>query len=273
MQQKTNQPIGVFDSGVGGLTVLKQLKITLPHESFIYLGDTARLPYGTKSFDTIINYTRRAISYLVSRKVKLVVIACNTASAIALSEVMRSSPVPIIGVLEPGARAAAAIPSEGSILVLATESTVSAGGYQKLLAQLKPGIPILTQSCGVFVALAEEGWSETDAAKVAAHQYLAPFLSNTDYKICCLLLGCTHFPLLLPAIRSVVGKELSIVDSASVTAKTVLHTLKSMGLLTKNVSPTTEFIVTDLPQRFTRIARHFLQIPFDTQTVTQIDFS
>ncbi|MGH8177395.1 MAG: glutamate racemase, partial [Steroidobacter sp.] len=196
-------PIGVFDSGVGGLTVLRALRETLPQERFVYLGDTARLPYGAKSRESVLRYSVQAAEFLVNLGVKYLVIACNTASSAAV-EVLRErlAPTPVIGVLEPGAEAGCAASRTGHIAVLATEGTVQGGAYQRAIARLRPDAIVLARACSVFVALAEEGWTEGAIAEAVAHRYLDDLLQENP-RIDTVLLGCTHFPLLIDALSAV----------------------------------------------------------------------
>jgi glutamate racemase len=214
-------PIGVFDSGVGGLTVLRALLRELPHEDFVYLGDTARLPYGTKSPGSIRQYSLQAARLLHQQGVKCLVVACNTASAVALDALTQEfAPVPVLGVLEPGAAAACRATREGHIAVLATESTVRGGAYQQAIARRLPGATVIARACPLFVAFAEEGWLEGPVVDAVIQRYLDDIFvagapsAHPDT----LLLGCTHFPVLAPAIAGVVGSAVTIVDSAATTA-------------------------------------------------------
>jgi glutamate racemase len=216
-----DRPIGVFDSGMGGLTVLRALLARLPAERFVYLGDTARLPYGTKSPETVQAYALQATRLLVSEGVKMVVIACNTASAVALGPLARAlSPVPVIGVIEPGARAGVAATRNNHIAVIATEGTVKDAAYARAIAALNGDIKVVQQPCQLFVALAEEGWTDSLATHAAAEHYLAPLFSGPSAPDT-LVLGCTHFPVLADAIRTIIGKDVTLVDSAETTALAV----------------------------------------------------
>lgn len=249
-------PIGVFDSGVGGLTVLRALHERLPQEDFVYLGDTARLPYGTKSPETIVRYARQASSLLKARGIKLLVIACNTASAHAISALQQDeAPTPVIGVIEPGAKAALAASRSKRIAVLATESTVSAGAYAKAIHALDPDADVAQLACSLLVALAEEGWSDGVEAEAVIRRYLTPLLK--DHQPDTLVLGCTHFPLLIPALRKVVGEEMAIVDSASTAALAVEKCL-AQHKLTGSGSGQIKLIATDGAARFARVAGQFL---------------
>jgi glutamate racemase len=247
-------PIGVFDSGIGGLTVLRALRERLPQENFIYLGDTARLPYGTKSPETIIRYARQASSLLVERGIKLLVVACNTASAHAIP-VLQSGNMPVLGVIEPGAAAALAATRNRRIAVLATESTVAVGAYAKAIHALDNTVAVEQCACSLLVALAEEGWTDGIEAESIIRRYLTPLLKSHQPDT--LVLGCTHFPLLIPALRKVAGEEVAIVDSASTAANAVEkllieHKLKGQG------HGQLRFMATDGAARFARVAGQFL---------------
>jgi glutamate racemase len=250
-------PIGVFDSGVGGLTVLAALGKQLPHESYLYLGDTARLPYGTKTAETVERYALQAVAELVRRGVKAIVVACNTASAAALPALMRKWPeLPITGVIEPGAEAAVAASHSGRIAVLATEGTVQGGAYQRAILARRPEAQVTSIAATLFVALAEEGWVSGDIAELTARRYLAPVFSGSAAPDT-LVLGCTHFPPLAAAIGAASGSA-TIVDSAATTAMAVEALLVSRGLGRTRAQPTTRFLVTDGEARFQRIAPRFL---------------
>ena len=216
-----DRPIGVFDSGVGGLTVLRALESALPGESFLYLGDTARLPYGTKSPESVVRYATQCARLLVGRGVKALVIACNTAASASLPALVAAHPgMPVIGVVEPGARAALAATRNRRVLVLATEGTIRAGAYQSALASLAADIAVTGVGCSVFVALAEEGWGDSDVAEHAARRYLGaiyPHPAAPDT----VLLGCTHFPVLAPTLTRLLPSGVMLVDSAATTAGAV----------------------------------------------------
>ena len=252
-------PIGVFDSGVGGLTVLRALRAQLPYERFIYLGDTARLPYGTKSSASIRRYSLQAAQLLVARGIKCLVVACNTASAVAL-DVLREhfAPLPVLGVVEPGAAAGSVASRSGVIAVIATESTVQGGAYQQALARLRPNVKVVAKACPLFVSLAEEGWTDGPIVQAVAHKYLddlfhAPASPDT------LVLGCTHFPVLIEALQSTVGPQVAIVDSAATTAVALQQVLREKDLQsssTQSVEP--QFLATDGSARFARVGSVFL---------------
>jgi glutamate racemase len=244
--------IGVFDSGVGGLTVFREIARALPNEPLIYLGDSARVPYGTKSPATIVRYTLEAARHLLSRDVKMLVIACNTATAAALPILQQQLSIPVIGVVEPGARAAVAATS-GVVGVIATEGTVRSQAYTKAIHALDPDIDVIESAAPLFVPLAEEGWANTHVAREVAEIYLEPLI---DAGIDTLVLGCTHYPILRATIEQVVGGAVAIVDSAETTAMTVREALGSAARLT---DPAHQFLVTDAEERFRRIAGEFLE--------------
>jgi glutamate racemase len=210
--------IGVFDSGVGGLTVLQALREKLPDQDFLYLGDTARLPYGSKSATTVQRYALNAANHLVNHKVKLLVVACNTASSYALDEVAAASPVPVVGVVQPGVRAALATGAR-RIGVIGTEGTISSSAYQSALQQLDPSVAVRSASCPLFVPLAEEGWGDHPVTDRVAEHYLNPLL---EWGAETLILGCTHYPLLRPSLERVVGETVGMVDSATAVASSVM---------------------------------------------------
>ncbi|MGE5260715.1 MAG: glutamate racemase, partial [Actinomycetota bacterium] len=215
------RPIGVFDSGMGGLTVLRALTARLPNEHFVYLGDTARLPYGTKSAETVQAYALQATRLLIDQGVKMLVIACNTASAVALYLLQEAwEPVPVIGVIEPGARAGAAATRNRRIAVIATEGTVKGGAYARAIHRLMKDAVVVQQPCQVFVALAEEGWTDSPVTLAAADRYLKSLFTG-DEAPDTLVLGCTHFPVLAASIRKSIGDGVALVDSAETTAAAV----------------------------------------------------
>ncbi|MFQ5349609.1 MAG: glutamate racemase [Thermoanaerobaculia bacterium] len=243
-------PIGVFDSGVGGLTVVSALRRRLPGESILYLGDTARLPYGIKTAETVRRYTRRNIDFLVARDVRAVVVACNTASAVALDGI--ETDLPIWGVVEPGARRAAEL-SSGRVGVIGTESTILSDAYARALRRLRPELEISSRACPLFVPLVEEGWHDDPITEQIARRYLEPLLERG---IDTLVLGCTHYPLLKPIIWKVTGETVRLVDSAEAMAETVASGLGASG--DAAAPPEHHFCVTDGPDRFGGLARRIL---------------
>jgi glutamate racemase len=254
------KPIGIFDSGVGGLTVLKALRDRLPGEDFVYLGDTARLPYGTKSASSVLRYARQAAAHLRRRDIKLLVIACNTASAVALEDLQAElRPLPVLGVVGPGASAAVEAAPAGRHLVLATEATVGLHAYGNAIAALDSRATVRELACELLVALAEEGWTEGGIAEAAVRRYLERFLvGDGAYRPQSIILGCTHFPLLRATIRGVVGDEISIVDSAGTTAAAVAALLEERELLKGAAGGALELLATDGAARFARVGGAFL---------------
>jgi glutamate racemase len=271
-----NAPIGVFDSGVGGLTVLRELRRCLPCEDFVYLGDTARLPYGTKSPGSIRQYSLQAARLLLERGVKCLVVACNTASAVALDALAAEfAPTPVLGVLEPGAAAACRATRSGRIAVLATEGTVRGGAYQAAIARLRPDAVVTARACPLFVALAEEGWTEGPIVEGVIHRYLdeifaAPAMTAPDT----LVLGCTHFPVLAPALRKVLGDGVAIVDSAATTASALAAVLEHHGLRRQGSGAgRVKLLATDGPERFARVGAVFLGQALAPDAVEIVDLA
>jgi glutamate racemase len=267
-------PIGVFDSGVGGLTVLKALLAQLPRERFIYLGDTARLPYGTKSPETVVRYAVQAAQTLAEYGVKCLVIACNTASAVSLAAVSeRIREVPVIGVIEPGAQAACQASRSGHIAVLATEGTVRGGAYQDAIMRRRADARVTAIPAQLFVALAEEGLCHGPIAESVARHYLGPLLesgpgiSHPDT----LVLGCTHFPMLADSIRAVAGPRVLIVDSADTTARHVRRTLEAQNLAAGAGEGGLRLLATDAAERFARIGGRFLERSIRPHEVELVD--
>ncbi len=266
-------PIGLFDSGMGGLTVLHELKNHLPQESFLYLGDTARLPYGTKSQATVLHYAKRMASILIERGIKLLVIACNTATTAALPQLRQLFPeIPIIGVVEPGAQAAIAATRNHHVALLATETTIRSQVYQHALLNLDPNITISAQACGLFVALAEEGCIDEAITECAIDKYLGPLVALPN--LCdTVILGCTHFPVLINPIKHFLGNSITVINSAKATADVVANTLSHLALLNEQAEAKQNFhyLVTDLPERFQRLGEIFLQHPIETNTIELVD--
>ena len=248
--------VGVFDSGVGGLTVVRALEKLLPSESILYLGDTARVPYGTKSPDTVIRYARACAHILVSREIKLLVVACNTASAFALEALRDDLDIPVLGVIEPGAHAAVRATRNGRIGVIGTAGTVRSGRYAETIRVLDPDLVVISQPCPLFVPLAEEGWTNGDVPLSVARTYLAPLLQQG---IDTLVLGCTHYPLLKAVIAEAAGAGIRLVDSADETAAVVQHTLEAMALRSPApLIPQYRYFVTDAPELFMQVGERFL---------------
>ena len=267
-----NQPIGVFDSGMGGLTVMRALVERLPHESFVYLGDTARLPYGSKSADTVRRYAVQCARALMQHRIKLLVVACNTASATALpalADVLQ--PVPVLGVIEPGAEAAVKAAPSGRIAVIATEGTVKGGAYQRAIHARNPAAVVTQQACPLFVALAEEGLTEGPIVELAAKRYLDPVLAGASPD--CLVLGCTHFPVLKKTIARICGPGVTLVDSAETTALATERLLNERGLARADGTRTLRFLATDAPERFARVGELFLGAKIAPDDVELVDLN
>lgn len=263
----SEKAIGVFDSGVGGLTVLKALMRRLPSESTVYLGDTARVPYGTKSADVVTRYSLANASFLLSQEIKLLVVACNTASATSLEALRAKLPVPVLGVIEPGAKTAAQVTS-GRIGVIGTPGTVASGAYQAALARFSPQSALLARACPLFVPLAEEGWTEGEVVDAVARKYLADFAA---FAADTLVLGCTHYPLLKQAIGRAVGERVRLVDSAEATAEAVEALLREHRLAAPaGARATHRFFVTDLPERFAEVGARFLERPIERASLVDI---
>jgi len=248
-------PIGVFDSGIGGLTVVGALRRQLPDESIVYLGDTARLPYGTKSAETITRYALEDADFLVARGVKLVVVACHSASSVALEELGRRLSVPVVGVIRPGARAVVAATTVNRVGVIGTRATIGSASYERAIRAERPGIEILARPCPLFVPLAEEGWTDDEVADRVARRYLEDLGREG---IDALLLGCTHFPLLAPVIGRVLGTGVALVDSSEATAAAAARLLEERGLLTDGGAPRLRWYLTDLTPGFEQVAARFL---------------
>lgn len=258
-------PIGIFDSGVGGLTVYRALHECLPNERFVYLGDTARVPYGTKSLATVERYAIENARFLETHGIKLLVVACNTASALALPAIRNAVSVDVIGVISPGAKAAVKSACGGSIGVIATEATVQSKAYARAIAKLDPNLRVLERACPLFVSLAEEGWAETDVARAVAEEYLADLRNET---VRTLVLGCTHYPILRDVIQQTIGKEVCLIDSGEATAGEVDRLLNEENLRREQHERQNarrvlgddldHFYVTDAAERFSRVAERFL---------------
>ncbi|QIB27726.1 glutamate racemase [Caloranaerobacter azorensis] len=252
-----NRPIGVFDSGIGGLTVLKEIMEQLPNEDIIYFGDTARIPYGTRSKETVIKYSFQCINFLLSKNIKAIVIACNTASSIALEPAREKFDVPIIGVIEPGAKAAISATKNNKIGVIGTSGTINSEAYQTLIRSMDKSAEVIGVACPLFVQIVEEGWEDTDVAMLAAEKYL---MELKEHNIDTLVLGCTHYPILRYTLSKVMGKEVSLVNPAFETAKAVKEMIISNDMLKDSLDkPEYKFYVSDDPEKFRRIGGNFLR--------------
>ncbi len=250
-----NAAIGVFDSGIGGLTVVHALVDVLPHEHLIYLGDTGRTPYGTKSAETVRRYSIENAEFLIDKGIKLLVVACNTVSAVALDAVRAAVGVPVLGVIEPGARAAVKQTRNQKVGVIGTEATIASGAYTQALKRLAPGLEIYTRACPIFVPLAEEGWTDNDIARATASLYLTSLKRSG---IDTLVLGCTHYPLLADVIGEVMGRKIGLVDSAQTTAQAARAILAEEGIARRAGTGSVSFFVTDAPDRFQKVGARFM---------------
>jgi len=257
-------PIGIFDSGVGGLTVYRALHERLPNEHFVYLGDTARVPYGTKSLATVERYAVENSRFLEAHGIKLLVVACNTASALALPAIRKALSVEVIGVIEPGARAAVEESNGEKVGVIATEATVQSRAYSRAIARIDAAVEVIERACPMFVPLAEEGWADTEVARTVAAQYLADL---RNIRLGALVLGCTHYPILRDVISEVIGESVQLIDSGAATARAVESVLEKNGLacVTQEVARERKlcddldhFYVTDAAERFAGVAERFL---------------
>jgi glutamate racemase len=274
----TAAPIGVFDSGVGGLTVLRALRTAMPGENFIYLGDTARLPYGTKSADTVVRYSLQCAEALVARDIRCLVVACNTVSACALPALRARYPgVAVIGVIEPGAAAAVAASQSQHIAVIGTEGTIGGGAYTAAIRRLSPGARVAGVACSLFVAMAEEGWIDGPIAEDVARRYLEPLFAGTGATVApsaapdTLVLGCTHFPVLVDAIRAAIPGSVRIVDSAQTTAAAVLQQLGVGAAAATRGHGSVRWLATDGAVRFARVSGTFLGAALDADAIEIVD--
>jgi glutamate racemase len=253
-----NKPIGIFDSGIGGLTVMKELIRRLPFEDVIYFGDTARVPYGIKSKETVVRFSVENVLFLMDLNVKLIIVACNTSSSLALSKLKRNFKVPIIGVITPGVQAAVESTRSGRIGVIGTAATIGSGVYEKEIKRRNPKLKVFSKFCPLFVPLAEEGWFKDKVAYEVAERYLSPLKKA---KVDTLILGCTHYPLLKQVIRKVMGEHVRLVDSAKQVAIEAENILRSEGIgSSKKKKPNHKYYVTDKPDTFLRFSKWFLKV-------------
>ncbi|MFQ5684368.1 MAG: glutamate racemase [Candidatus Binatia bacterium] len=251
----SNRPIGVFDSGIGGLTVLQRIMEVLPREDTVYLGDTARSPYGTKSVETVQRYSFENAEFLIEKGVKLIVVACNTSTAIALDSLKEHFSVPIIGVIDPGVRGALERTRNKKIGVIGTAATMQSGAYTKALKAQGPGVEVYSRACPLFVPLVEEGWLDNSAVKITVEAYLGSLKRSG---IDTLILGCTHYPLLKKAIRRFMGRTVKMIDSAEETVKDVKEILRETCAERARGRGTPSFFVTDAADRFVKVGQRFL---------------
>lgn len=253
-----SKPIGVFDSGVGGLTVVKELSRLLPNEKIIYFGDTGRVPYGNKSKETIVHYSLQVAYFLMKKKIKMLVVACNTASSVSLPTLKRHFHIPVLGVIEPGARSAIEATGTKNIGVIGTLGTVKSGAYKKALKKINSSVKVYQNACPLFVHLAEDGWNKNKIARLISDEYLKPFKGKG---IDTLILGCTHYPILKDVIQQSAGKKVQLIDSGKETAKEVERILEKKNMLNKSKSAEKNqsvFYVSDLPHKFKEVSQRFL---------------
>lgn len=256
MSENADRPIGVFDSGIGGLTVVAEIMRQLPNEGIVYFGDTARLPYGPKSEETVTRFAIQDTNLLLRHDVKMVVVACNTASSMAREALHAEFDIPIVGVIRPGALAAVSSTLAGKIGVIGTEGTIGSHAYQREIRRLDREAEVLERSCPLFVPLAEEGWTDREVTLVIAHEYLTPL---RDAGVDVVVLGCTHYPILKTTIAKVFGPTVKLIDSAEETAREVAGRLSSLKLLRESETPPAHrFLVSDVPHRFREQAERFL---------------
>lgn len=252
---RTN-PIGFFDSGVGGLTVVKSFMQFMPNENIVYFGDTARVPYGSKSNETVIEYTLQAANFLLRKNIKLLVVACNTASSVALNDLRKFLTIPVIGMIEPGAKYALSESKNKRIGVIGTRATINNKAYSNELKKQNPKVKVFEKACPLFVPLAEEGWIDHKSTELIAKEYLTELKEN---KIDSLILGCTHYPILANVIQKAVGKSVKLIDSGTPAARLVEDYLNGRGLRNQSVHHgVAEFYVSDVPTKFKEIAEKFL---------------
>ncbi len=256
MTDLNSKPIGVFDSGIGGLTVVRALMTHLPHENIVYFGDTARVPYGPKSPQVVREYTAQDVDFLVSKDVKMVVIACNTVSSVALDVVQKRARMPVVGVILPGAEAAVKSTRKKRVGVIGTRATVNSNAYAHAIRQIDEAVQVFSQECPLFVPLAEEGWVKHKVTEMVAREYLFPMKLE---KIDTLILGCTHYPILRNAILAAMGDDVALIDSGEAAAIQVASVLDQQGLRNPSAQkPHLQFFVSDVPAKFTEIGERFL---------------
>ena len=266
---RETRPIGVFDSGIGGLTVVAEIARQLPKEKIVYFGDTARLPYGPKSTPTVTQFAIQDTEFLLRHDVKVVVVACNTASSVAVDELRSRYDIPIIGVIEPGALAAVSSTLNGKVGVIGTEGTITSHAYRERIRQIDSEIEIVEQSCPLFVPLAEEGWTDREVTLIIAHEYLTPL---RDAGVDVVVLGCTHYPILKKTIQKVFGPSVTLIDSAEETARDVAQVLVEFGMANDSVEePAHRFFVSDVPHQFKEQAERFLGAELPNVEVVGID--
>lgn len=251
----SSAPIGVFDSGIGGLTVAREIMRQIPDETIVYFGDTARVPYGSKSKQTIITYSRQIVKFLQTKNVKAIVIACNTASAFALETVATEVSIPVIGVVKPGAKVAAETTKNGKIGIIGTEGTINSGIYNSFLSKTNPNVKVYGKACPLFVPLVEEGWLEDPITVEIVKRYISEL---QDYDIDTLVLGCTHYPLIRHTIGAILGDKVTLVNPAYETARTLKEVLSSNGIESTTPAGDHKFFVSDGAEKFKKFANTIL---------------
>src|SRR6056297_1948657 len=261
--------IGVFDSGVGGLTVLREIIEQMPFEDIIYFGDTARIPYGTKSPQTVIKYSHQNARFLSKYDIKTIVVACNTASSVALKDLKNSFDIPVIGVINPGAKGAVKKTENNKVGVIGTTATVRSSAYQDRIRQINSKISVIGTPCPLFVQIVEEGWEDSDVAELAAKKYLIELM---DHEVDTLVLGCTHYPLLRYTLNKVLGDKVTLINPAYETAKALKEILTDKKMLRKtSESPIRKFYVSDAPEKFRRIDGNILNMEIKDVEVVEIE--
>ncbi|MBD3334708.1 MAG: glutamate racemase [Candidatus Eisenbacteria bacterium] len=258
-RDRADLPIGVFDSGIGGLTVVRHILHRLPREGVVYFGDSARVPYGTKSAETVARFSREATRFLLGRGIKSLVVACNTSSAVAMNELQRAFSIPMVGVIEPAVRQAVGLTRSKRIGVIGTRATIASGAYDRALHELEHGIEVTSQACPLLVPLAEEGWLDGDVPERIVRHYLAPILAA---RIDVLILGCTHYPLLKSLIQDTVGPEVRVVESGEASVEEMSRWLDREQLRrASDTAPERRYYVSDIPLRFQEVGERFLGHP------------
>ncbi|MEW6556456.1 MAG: glutamate racemase [Elusimicrobiota bacterium] len=251
-----NSPIGVFDSGVGGLTVVKELLKILPSENIIYFGDTARVPYGTKSKESVIKFSKEIADFLIQKHIKMLLVACNTASSVALDVLRKKIKIPVIGVIDSGVSAAVSFTKKNKIGVIGTEATIKSGAYKKQIKRISPNCKVVNRACPLFVPLVEEGWINKKITIEIAQEYLYPLRT---FGVDTVILGCTHYPLIKEVIQKVLGNKITLVDSASTVSLKVKQILKNQKILnTDKKHGYLKFFVSDAPEKFKKLGKLFL---------------
>jgi len=264
-----NRPIGIFDSGVGGLTVMREIMEQLPFENIIYLGDTARIPYGSKSEQTIKKYAHQCSMFLKNKNVKTIVIACNTASSIALEQLKQTFDIPVLGVIEPGAKSASKITENGRIGVIGTTATINSNAYQNKIMEYRRDAEVIGIPCPLFVPIVEEGWEYSLVAELTAEKYLTEL---AEHEVDALVLGCTHYPILRYTIKKVIGPNVKLVNPAFETAKDLKKLLEDNNIMRESLDkPIYEYYTSDAPERLRRIGGNFLKKEINNLYEVSID--